>query len=133
MQAGTISYRIRQVIDASDATLTADYIDTVTTTLSTSCITTGINPIPNSGDEIILQPNPAREKFTAKISTTFPIQNLVIRVANAKGQVVATERKTKGTGTTSFDFATYQWASGKYYVSFYNNEKLIATKELIKL
>lgn len=133
VQAGTVSYRIRQVIDVAEATLTADYIDTVTTTLSSSCITTGINPIPNSGDEIILQPNPAREKFTAKINTTYPIQNLVIRVANTKGQIVTTERKTKGTGTTSFDFSTYQWASGKYYVSFYNNEKIIATKELIKL
>jgi len=133
VQAGTISYRIRQVIDANAATLTADYIDTVNIALAVSCVTTGINPVAASGEEIVLQPNPAREKFTVKISTTYPVQNLLIRVFNTKGQVVTSERKTKGTGTTSFDFSTYQWASGKYYVSFYNNEKIISTKELIKL
>ncbi|RYZ30918.1 MAG: T9SS type A sorting domain-containing protein [Chitinophagaceae bacterium] len=133
VQAGTISYRIRQVIDATSATLTADYIDTVSITLANSCVTTGINPIAASAEAIILQPNPAREKFTVKITTAYPVQNLVIRIANTKGQILTTERKTKGTGTTSFDFSTYQWASGKYYVSFYNNEKVIGTKELIKL
>lgn len=133
VQAGTISYRIRQIIDATTATLTADYIDTVNVTLAASCVTTGINPVVTLGEEIVLQPNPAREKFTVKISTTYPVQNLLIRVSNTKGQIVCTERKTKGTGTSSFDFSTYQWASGKYYVSFYNNEKIIATKELIKL
>lgn len=133
VQAGTITYRILQAIDTAQASFTADYIDTVTTSFASSCITTSITPVQNAGEEVILLPNPARENFTVKITTSYPIQNLVIRISNNKGQVITTDRKTKGTGTVTFDLPSYQMASGKYYVSVYNNEKIIATKELIKL
>jgi len=133
VQAGTVTYRIRQVIDTSVAGLTADYIDTVTMNLSSPCITTGINPVPTGGEEIILLPNPAKDKFFLKITTSYPVQNLVIRIANTKGQIVSAERKTKPSGTASFELRSYHLASGKYFVNIYNNEQLIATKELIKL
>jgi hypothetical protein len=133
VQAGSISYRIRQVIDTAAASFMADYIDTVTVNLASSCMTTAINPVQSAGEEITLLPNPTREKFTVKITTTYPVQNLIIRVSNTKGQIVSAERRTKGTGTATFDFPSYHLASGKYYVSIYNGEKIIATKELIKL
>lgn len=133
VQAGLISYRIRQVIDTTLATLSADYIDTVSINLASSCITTGINPITGVGEEVSLMPNPAKERFTLKITTSYPVQNLVIRVTNNKGQVISVIRNSKGSGTSTFELPSAYLASGQYYVSVYNNEKLIATKELIKL
>jgi hypothetical protein len=46
---------------------------------------------------------------------------------------VASLRKTKPSGNYSFDIPVDNLAAGKYMLSFYNNDKLIATKELIKL
>ena len=133
IQAGAISYRIRQIIDTATATFSADYMDTVTVNLGASCITTAIVPVLAADEEVALMPNPAREKFTVKITTLYPVQNLVVQTVNAKGQVVSLVRKTKASGTAMFNIPSYQLAAGKYFVSIYNNEKLIATRELIKL
>jgi hypothetical protein len=133
VQAGLISYRVRQVIDTAVATLSADYIDTVSLNLVSSCITTAINPVTTISQEVILMPNPAKERFGLKITTSYPIQNLVIRIVNNKGQVVSVIRNSKGSGTTTFELPSAYLASGQYYVSVFNDEKLIVTKELIKL
>lgn len=124
LQTGAISYRIREIIDTAAATFTADYTDTVTVTSNASCIT---------GEEMLLLPNPVTEKVTLKISTPYPVQNLWIRTTDAKGSLVSVVRKTKTSGTASFTIPTYHLARGKYFVSIYNGEKRIATKELLKL
>ncbi|MDB5207561.1 MAG: family serine peptidase [Flavisolibacter sp.] len=133
VQAGLISYRIRQIIDTATTTLSADYIDTVSVNLASSCITTAINPVTGIGEEVILMPNPVKERFALKITTSYPVQKLVIRVINNKGQVLSVIRNSKGSGTTTIELPSAYLASGQYYVSIYNDEKLIATKELIKL
>ena len=133
VQAGPISYRIRQVIDTALTTLSADYTDTVTVNLASSCITTAINPVTGTGEEVVLMPNPAKERFALKITTSYPVQNLVIRIINNKGQTISVIRNSKGSGTTTLELPSAYLASGQYYVSIYNDEKLIVTKELIKL
>jgi hypothetical protein len=132
-EAGLITYRVRQFIDVETATLTADYLDTVSVNLVNACKTTGINPVPGSSDEILLLPNPARDQFTLKITTVYPIHHLVINIVNTKGQIIGTAHKSKTTGTATFDFPSYHLASGKYYVTIYNNHQKLATKELLKL
>lgn len=132
-QAGTIIYRVRQIIDTASATFSADYIDTVSVSLSNSCITTGINPIANNGDEITIVPNPVENNFKIKVTTPGAIQNIIIQIINAKGQIVSTERKSKGSGTAFFYIPVMQFASGKYYVRIYTDSKLLGTKEFIKL
>ncbi len=133
VQAGTITYRIREIIDTAATTFSADYMDTVTVSLGASCVTTAINPVLPAGVEVLLLPNPAREKFTLKMTTPYPVPALVIRITDAKGSIVSILRKTKGSGTTAFDVPSYGLARGKYFVSIYNGEKLIVTKELMKL
>ena len=133
VQAGNISYRIREIIDTATATVTADYMDTVSVNLSSSCVTTAINPVATLTSAIVLMPNPARDRIVLKITTTYPIQNLVIQVSNNKGQVVSVIRNSKSTGTATFELPSAYLANGKYYVSIYNNDKLLETKELIKL
>lgn len=133
VQAGTISYRIRQIIDTAVATTTADYIDTITVNLAASCVATAINPATGSGEGILLLPNPTRDKVTIKIATTAAVSNLVIRIYDANGQTVSVVRTSKGSGTASYEVPVAHLAKGKYYVSVYYNNKLAETKELIKL
>lgn len=91
VQTGIMTYRIRQVIDTAGASLSADYIDTVTINLAAAC---NVGPS-NNVEEISLMPNPAKEKFSIKINTSYPIQNLVIRIINAKGELVVVEKEAK--------------------------------------
>lgn len=133
VQAGTVSYRIREIIDTAAASFSADYTDTVTLTLGASCVTTAVNPVAGTGVDVLLLPNPAKENVTVRMTTPYPVQNLVIRTLDAKGSLVSLLRKTKASGTVFFPLPSNQWAKGKYFVSIYNGEKLVATKELIKL
>jgi hypothetical protein len=130
---GPITYRIRQVIDTAAASFSADFIDTLEITPGAACITTGINPV-NPGDGgILIVPNPAPGRFTLKMTSAAPVEKLVIRIINGKGQLVAQEQRSKTAGPANFEFPIPHLASGKYYVMVYNGEKLLATKELIKL
>ncbi len=122
---GTLTYRIRQVIDTSSAGRFADYIDTVTIAWDKTCLPTT--------EMVVLQPNPARTNLGVKVTSITAIDNLRIRIFNGKGQLVADMKKNKGIGTTIFNVSVQQLASGKYYVSVYDSNRLMATKELIKL
>ncbi|HEX6332662.1 MAG TPA: S8 family serine peptidase [Flavisolibacter sp.] len=124
--AGTISYRIRQVIDASDSAFTADYIDTVNVTLPASCA----GP---SGNSVKLIPNPTRGDVTVEIVTPNASTNLVVRVFNSKGQLVAESRHTKQQGLALIYLPLFHLASGKYYVSVFDGGDLLTTGELIKV
>jgi len=125
---GIITYRIRQIIDTASATLTADYIDTVSVNLSTVCG----NP-PAINDTIFISPNPARNKFTLSVTTGYAIEKLTIRIFNAKGQLVAETVKDKLPGTALFEIPTAYLAAGKYFVTIYNGQQRMATKELLRL
>jgi len=55
-------------------------------------------------------------------------------VFNSNGQLMSSLHKSKMAGTAFFDnISLTRFAKGKYYVSMYDNNKLLATKELIKL
>jgi hypothetical protein len=123
--AGQIAYRIRQVIDTSAAGFTADYIDTAFVTLNTSCLS-GTNGV-------ILLPNPSQGSLSVKVITQTPSQNITIAVFNSLGQKVIDVKKSKAAGIAFFDVPVFGLSKGKYYVSAYDDKKLIETKELIRL
>lgn len=131
--AGTHTYRIRQIVDTAASTFSADYIDTVTISLATNCTATGVNPVTSNEASVILSPNPSGGDLIIKITTPDAVQNLVIRIFDSKGQEVSKLNRSKTSGTASFDISLVRFAKGKYYVSVYNGNKLIATKELVKL
>lgn len=133
VQAGGISYRIRQVLDTAVASFYGDYIDTVDVTLITSCITTSIGPVPGTEDLVRILPNPAYGQFTLQVKTQAPVPQLTIRIVNLKGQLVSSIRKNKPGGPASFDVPIHHLSSGKYFVSVYDGQKLLATRELVKL
>ena len=133
IQAGAISYRIRQIIDTAAATFSADYIDTVTVNLAASCVTTAINPVTGAINEIVLLPNPTRSTFAIKMTTTNAIQDIQVLVNDASGKLVHRSTHSKGTGTKLIPISIPQAAKGKYFVSIYGKGQLIGTQELLKL
>lgn len=133
VQAGTISYRIRQVIDTEATTFTADYIDTVITTLSASCITTAINPVTVNGEEIRIAPNPVTDNVIIKMTTTYPIPKLLFRIIAANGQVITNYQRSKIGGTATFTLPVLNLPKGKYYIAIFNANNRMATREFIKL
>ena len=131
--AGNISYRIRQVFDTAAATFTADYIDTISVALSSSCVLTGINPNSAYQNDVVLAPNPSNGYFEIKFSSSAAIPVLQIRITDAIGKVVLQMNTSKPSGASSIPVQIGKMAKGKYLVSVYSKAGLIATRELIKL
>jgi len=124
---GIISYRIRQVVDTSAAGLTAVYIDTVSVNLQSACVDANLV-------DVTIAPNPASDALNVRVTTPTASSDIVIRVFNSNGQLMSSLHKSKMAGTAFFDnISLTRFAKGKYYVSMYDNNKLLATKELIKL
>jgi len=124
---GMITYRIRQILDTSTAGLTAVYIDTISVDLQATCVDANLI-------DVTLAPNPAKTVLTVRVTTPAASSNIVIRIFNSNGQLVNSLNKSKVPGTAFYDdISLVRFAKGKYYVNVYDNNKLIATKELIKL
>lgn len=124
---GTITYRIRQIIDTSAAGFMSDYIDTVTVSLQGSCVDATLR-------DVTLLPNFTNNLFTVRVTTPSASSNIVIRIFAINGQLVQELHKNKLAGTTYYDnISLIRFAKGKYFVSVYDDNKLIAAKELIKL
>lgn len=133
VQAGTVSYRIRQVIDTAASTFTAVYIDTVNIQLNASCVTTAINPVNPNNEKISIIPNPAHDQLTLRVETNDPISSLGIHIVDMKGSSVLQLVRSKGSGAANFDLPVYQLAKGKYTIVLYDGEHFFASKEFIKL
>lgn len=127
VSAGIITYRIRQIIDTSAAGFTAGYIDTVTIDLQSACIDATLT-------DVALLPNPAKDNLTVRVTTPSSSSSIVIKIFSSTGQLVQALNKSKLAGTAFFEnISLMRFAKGKYYVSVYDGNKRIATKELIKL
>ncbi|MGZ3881607.1 MAG: T9SS type A sorting domain-containing protein, partial [Flavisolibacter sp.] len=84
--------------------------------------------------DVTIAPNPAKDILTVRVTTPNASSNLVIRIFNSTGQLMASLNKSKAAGTAFFnDISLVRLSKGKYYVNVYNENKLLATKELIKL
>ncbi len=126
---GPVSYRIRQVIDTASATFTADYIDTVTVTLNTSCPLTSVEPANN----IQLLPSPASKEVFVSIKNSRAIPVLTMNVISSNGQLVSKHHFTKQAAAAIFAIPITTLASGQYHVLIYDGGKLLATREFVKL
>lgn len=126
--AGTISYRIRQVLDTSAGGFMADYIDTATLSLTTTC-----NGTAGNTEQVRVAPNPSAGNFTIQLFMQEPIPQLNLRLFNSNGQLVWQRVESKPAGTYALPLQVPQLAPGKYTLMLYNSQQLVATKELIKL
>lgn len=129
---GSVSYRIRQVIDTAAASFSADYIDTVNLSLSNSCVTS-VGSINDPMNDWQLLPNPTGGQLQLKLNMTAPIPQLTIRISNVKGQQVLAQKQSKPSGTTTYSLSLHHLAKGEYYVTLLNGSKAIGSKKLVKL
>jgi hypothetical protein len=133
VNAGTISYRIRQVVDTSVAGFAADYIDTTTVSLATNCaVITGIGNV-NSAEKIFVVPNPVHNKITLKMELAQSIKNLAIQIANNKGQVVGRYQTFAPGGVFSKEIDVSFLPKGNYYLLLFDGPKSLRTLEFVKL
>ncbi|HEY6503936.1 MAG TPA: S8 family serine peptidase [Chitinophagaceae bacterium] len=131
--AGTVSYRIRQIIDTAAATFAAAFIDTANVTIASACTTTGTNDPDPFADKITILPNPTSSDATLVIQTRTAISNMPISIYDMKGRLVMQLRKSKGPGKTTIDLPVNKLAKGKYIITVYNNQKVIGSADLLKL
>lgn len=126
---GTVSYRIRQILDTTSANPTGDYIDTVNITFNESC---GNTTSPGQ-EKISIIPNPAPGAFILRVETSYSVNNLIIHIMDMKGALVSEYFESKTIGRADFDLQVHRLPKGKYVVAVYDDSKLMAAKELIRL
>lgn len=134
LNAGTVSYRIRQIVDTATASFTAVYIDTSSTSVAAGCFATGTGNTDPVKEKITIQPNPVSgSTLSLVIETPYAIASMPIHIYDAKGALVWQEKSTKGTGKKTIEINIAGLQSGKYYISIYNGKQLLRTAELIRL
>lgn len=130
--AGTIDYRIIQVIDTSIAGYRAYAIDSTSVTAGNGCNTTNTNDPSIISKKVQLFPNPVVDnslqlKFTEQSSGRF-----MLTVYNTAGQLVLTEQYNKPNGTVSHSISLNRLAKGSCLLVVMKDGQRYATEEFIK-
>ena len=129
--AGTISYRIHQIIDTATASFTGIYIDTASVILNAFCPPVSGNP--NPGILITLFPNPSAGQVTILVETSFAVPEMPVNIYDMKGRLMERIKLSKGSGRSTYDLPVSRLAKGKYMIVVYNNASRLGTTELIRL
>jgi hypothetical protein len=126
--AGTVSYRIRQVIDTSVTGYDAYLIDSATVILS---VATSINDRNRTDKAIQLYPNPVTSSLSIKLNEQ-TAGNYLFRVYNQQGQLLITQSFKKPSGTITQNIPVNLLPEGNYILSVSKEGKPVATKEFTK-
>jgi serine protease AprX len=122
---GSLTYRIRQIVDSSSAGLIGGFIDTTSVDVPGNCFT--------ALKGFTIAPNPSNGPLTIRLTTPTASQDITIRIFNSVGQTVIERKTSKLTGLAIFEIPLFHLATGKYYVSVYESNTRIATQEVVKL
>jgi serine protease AprX len=133
VSAGVVEYRIKQVIDTSVAGLAFEYIDTTTINLATACTTTGTGGANPNSESVSVFPNPSASSANVVIETPYSIQKMTIVFHDSKGRLVHQLKSSKVIGKTTIEIPYLKFGIGKYYITVYNDKKVLSTEEWIKL
>jgi len=132
--AGTVSYRIRQIIDTAAATFAAVYIDTADVSIPGGCFATGTGNIDPNKVLVTIQPNPVSGSIVNLIiETAYAVTNMPVAVYDGKGRLMMQLNNSKGTGKKIIELNIERLSKGKYYIKVLNGSKTIGTAELLKL
>lgn len=126
--AGTVSYRIRQVIDTSVAGYDAYLIDSATVILSVATSTIDRN---RTDKTIQLYPNPVTSSLSIKLNEQ-TAGNYLFQVFNQQGQLLITQSFNKPSGTITQNIPVNLLPKGNYILSVSKDGKPVATKEFTK-
>lgn len=126
--AGTVTYRIRQMIDTTGAGFDSYLIDSATVVLSAA---TSLNDINNNSKIIQLFPNPVQSSLTIKFNDQ-SVAEYTIHIYNQKGQLVSTQAFNKPSGIVIKSIAVTSLPNGNYILSLIKEGRLIVSREFIK-
>lgn len=127
--AGTVSYRIRQVIDTSAAGFAAFYIDSATVILSSATPVTNINL---NEKMVQLFPNPASSNIRIKLTEQQSFEKMTIQIFTQSGQLLSTEQFNKPAGEFIKTIPVNKLQSGNYILRLLKDGKPYASREFIK-
>lgn len=130
--AGTIDYRIVEVIDTSIAGFRAYAIDSSSVIAGSGCNTTNINDPSIINKKVQLFPNPVANnslqlKFTEQSSGRF-----LLTVYNSAGQLVLTEQYNKPNGTVTHSLSLNRLAKGSYLLVVMKDRQRYEVSEFVK-
>lgn len=132
--AGTVQFRIRQIIDTAAASFTAVYVDTTTVTLPSTCFTTGINNAANSALKLWVTPNPSNMGDTQLIlDGDRSIGVLQLEIVDVQGRVLNRSFVTKRPGRQSMILSDSRIPAGTYWIHVYQNSRHIGSAQWIRL
>ncbi|MES1215339.1 MAG: S8 family peptidase [Bacteroidota bacterium] len=131
INAGSISYRIKQTVDTSTDDLTSVFIDTANISLTTGCNTDV--PVITYENKITVSPNPIGDELNLVIESTAAIPGLLINVYDMQGRLMAQRKEAKPVGKNIYTIPAGRFSKGKYNVVIYNGSKKINTTGVIKL
>jgi hypothetical protein len=127
---GTISYRIRQLVDADLTTFTAVYIDTAEVVVNATC--TGGNN--NVNESVRIAPNPVVDDHASLvIQTDYAISHMPITIYDIKGSLVAQLYQSKTAGKFYIDLPVAKLSKGRYIVKVFNGRKPVGATSFLKL
>ncbi len=134
VNAGTVSYRIRQVIDTAAASFTALYIDSTEVTIA-GCFPTGTNDPTAETDKFFVQPNPVQGNAIATlvIETSYAIPQMQIVIHDMKGSRLLQLSSSKTSGRKTIELPIGKLPSGQYHISIYNGLQLAGRTTMIRL
>ncbi|HMU47947.1 MAG TPA: S8 family serine peptidase [Chitinophagaceae bacterium] len=131
---GTVSYRIRQVIDTAAASFTVVYTDTTEITISAGCFATGTGNTDPNKVSVLLQPNPTPESTVLLVvETPYAVNNMPVLIYDGKGRLMSQQSFSKTSGKKTFELNINKLAKGKYYIKVLNGNATVGTAELIRL
>ena len=126
--AGTVTYRIRQIIDTTVIGFDSYLLDSATVVLSAA---TSVNDINNNSKIIQLFPNPVHSSLTIKFNDQ-STADYTIQIYNQQGQLLSTHAFNKPSGTVIKPITVTSLPNGNYILSVIKDGKLIASREFIK-
>ncbi len=128
ISAGTITYRIKQVIDT--VSFTGVYLDSFTLTKSNSCIAI----IPNELKTVHIFPNPVRtEMLNIAVNTPNEITALKMQVVNMQGSTILQQNNYKPAGRSLFTIPVSTLPAGKYQLVIWDGNTKLETAGFVKM
>ena len=128
VSAGTVQYRIKQLIDT--VSLTEVYLDSLTLTKSNSCNTV----IPNESKTLHIYPNPVRtEMLNIAVNTPNEITAMKIQVVNMQGSTIIQQNNNKPAGRSMFTLTVSTLPAGKYHLVIWDGNKKLETVGFVKM
>lgn len=128
VNAGTIQYRIRQIIDTTSSSFTAIYIDTAILNLASNCFATSINNDPAASLTVLIAPNPSTRSSTYLImESDQPIGPLRIEILNAEGKQIKLISFNKRSGKETLLLPVAGLSAGQYFIRISDRKKIRKT------